>query len=948
MVNPASRSRSMRRSRLFRRDHLYRLTTLLLVAMPVIGYPALLVAQAPAAGGRRILSIDFDCAAPIDRQGLLQMMPFKVGDALQATDLALARERLMLTDIFSEVEVTAQPRPEGVAVVARLVRKAILNALRFRGNDALSTIDLTRVVRLREGTVVTEEQERAAASRLRERYAAEGFDAALVTVEQQVLSPGEVDVTFRIAEGPPLLIGAIDIEGPLPVSMEELRSALGLEVGDRYVRSRRRKAEAAAVRLLREKHYYEAEVNGKWQPTAPNQGILRFTIDPGPLVEVHFIGNEHFSDQYLLGLMDLQTRPIVTDGTWRELARRARRAYQEAGYYVAQVDLRIEPGPPKAVRFTITEGESYRIGKVTFEGNRHLSARTLLAPMATRPPSWIPWRRGVLLDDVFDDDLKRLWFLYRRHGFEEAQIVDTHTRFDAQHGKVYIEVLIEEGRQTIVREITQSGTELLASNVPELQTAVGRPLDPEQVEADRRTLADALARLGYAAAAVTTKVDTRRDGDTDAATVGFTAVPGEQQRVGTIIVQDDIDTRWRVITRELPFKSGDPLDPEALRLGQSAIARLGLFRSVQVRSLETKPAGTTRDVGVSVSESPPGTLQWGVGYNTRDGFRGFTEVGYNNLQGLARRISLRGEFAIEPSGGAPSEYLGNLGFREPRLGDTPWTFRTNLIAQRSTVLIYPYNFERFAAIPAVERFLRPGLQVGLEYQAEQTQVFDVEPDVLAFNPQDQGRLRTFSLSPFVLYDGRDDAFLPHRGVFESMRVKFAPAQLGSGIPFVKILAQHSQYIPIVDDVTYAYALRGGWARAYTDGNQVPIRERFFLGGRTTVRGFSENSVGPQGNLGNPIGGDWAVNINSQVTFPLIFGLGGEVFADGGGAYVEHCPSGQGISGCAINFENFRRSAGLGLRYVTPVGPITLEYGFKLDRRSDESVGAVAFSIGTIF
>ncbi|MGH3054235.1 MAG: BamA/OMP85 family outer membrane protein, partial [Gaiellaceae bacterium] len=493
-----------------------------------------------------------------------------------------------------------------------------------------------------------------------------------------------------------------------------------LKAGDRYARSRRRQSQTDIVRFFRALRYYEVEVNGKWQPGELHRGTLRFTIDPGPRFEVQFVGNEYFSDKRLLGLMDLETRPIVTDGTWRELARRARRAYQEAGYYFAAVDLHIEPGPPKTVRYRITEGESYRIGGVTFEGNHGLSAQALLAPMATRPPSWIPWRRGVLLDDVFDDDLKRLWFLYRRYGFEDAEIVDAQTRFDSALHKVYVEVIIEEGRQTFVREIVQSGTELLAAHPPELQVAANQPLNPEQVEADRRTLSDAFARLGYAQAEVKTEVSTRPDGDVDAATVQFTAVPGEERRVGTIIVQDDLDTRWHVITRELPFKSGDPLDPDALQQGQSALYRLGLIRSVTVKPLETKTAGERRDVGVSVSEKPPGTFQWGAGYNTRDGFRGFTEVAYDNLQGLARRISLRGEFAIEPENASPSEYLGNLGFREPRLGDTLWTFRTNFLAQRTTRLIDPYSLERFAFIPAIERFLAPGLQVGLEYQAEQT------------------------------------------------------------------------------------------------------------------------------------------------------------------------------------------------------------------------------------
>jgi outer membrane protein assembly factor BamA len=83
-------------------------------------------------------------------------------------------------------------------------------------------------------------------------------------------------------------------------------------------------------------------------------------------------------------------------------------------------------------------------------------------------------------------------------------------------------------------------------------------------------------------------------------------------------------------------------------------------------------------------------------------------------------------------------------------------------------------------------------------------------------------------------------------------------------------------------------------------------------------------------------------------FPLVFRMGGVGFVDGGGLYLQKCPSGQGLQNCAINLENFRRSAGLGVRYVTPVGPISLEYGFKLDRRIDESIGEVHFSIGTIF
>ena len=169
------------------------------------------------------------------------------------------------------------------------------------------------------------------------------------------------------------------------------------------------------------------------------------------------------------------------------------------------------------------------------------------------------------------------------------------------------------------------------------------------------------------------------------------------------------------------------------------------------------------------------------------------------------------------------------------------------------------------------------------------QVFDVAADVLAFNPRDEGRLRTFSLGPFLIYDGRDDAFIPRRGVYDSLRLRLAPGELGSDVPFVKLQVQHTHYVPVVNDVIFLYSARGGWALALKSGDQIPIRERFFLGGRTTVRGFSENTIGPKGALqfdsrgrptgagGDPLGGDFVLNLNTEIRFPIAFGVGGAVF-----------------------------------------------------------------------
>jgi len=892
----------------------------------------------PDATGQPIVGIELDCAAPIDRQGLLQILPVHVGNPLAEDGVEATRARLLQTHIFTDVSIEVRATPGGVVVVAHLVREVILNALRFRGNHTLGDDELRRVARLHEGTALTDELRDGAVTRLRERYVAQGFETVRVTSVVVTRSPGEVDLTIRIHEGPPLEIVAIEIDGELPIGVDELRKALPISVGDRFVAAERRTAQAALVARLRREGYYEADVEATWARGAGYGGTLRFTVQPGPRFTVRFTGNRRFKSAELLALMELAKRPIITDGTWRELARRAQRAYQEDGYYFARVTVRIDTGPPRQVHFDVSEGERYHVVEVRVEGNRALSAGMLRASMATRRPSWIPWRRGFFLDDVFDDDLKRLWYLYRRHGFEAAQIVDARTHFDASRGEVSITVYIEEGRQTIVRAVERSGLDVVGET-PTLQTRVGEPLDPEAVDADRRTLLSALAQAGYAQAEVAATVTTATDGDGAGATVRFVARPGTAQRVGTIVVQNNVDTRSRVIVRELPFASGDPLNPEALVQGQTNVYRLGLFRSVNVRPVETPAEGETRDVTVDVSEKPAGTMQWGAGYNTRDGLRGFLEVGYANLQGLARRLSLRGEFSYNPGDSAPNEYVGTLGFREPRLGNTKWRLRMDLLAQRSTRSVDQFSLERFAFIPAIERTILPGLEAGFETQVEQAHVFDVKPDVLAFNPRDEGDLRTISVGPFAVYDRRDDPFVPRRGTSDSLRVRFAPRQLGSDIPLVKVIGQHSHYVPLNDDFTFVYATRAGWARAYEGHDQVPIRERFFLGGRTTVRGFDENSIGPEGSLGDPLGGDLVLNLNGELRFPLAFGLGGAVFTDGGGVYLQER---------AISIHDFRRSAGLGLRYITPVGPLSLDYGFKLDRRQGESVGEVHFSIGTIF
>jgi len=909
----------------------------------------------PATAGLPVTAVDIRCDAPVDAEGLRGMLPFVIGEPLPPDGLDRARTLLAETGIFSApIDVATEPRDDGLAVVITLARLPVINLIWIRGNDTISQSRVFRLIRVRENALLSASLLEESVERVRREYRNQGFDAVQVDAVVTPQAPGEVDITFRIREGEPTLIAAIEVdsEEALPLTRAELDEAIDLEIGDRHTREGNRAAVKRLIALFRGRDYYEVAVRSRWEPGPAATGTLRFRIEAGPLFAVSFTGNERFSVDTLLGLMDLQTRAIVTDGTWRDLGKRIRRRYQEAGFYFARVDVAIDQDDPKAVRFTIKEGERYRVGAVRFDGTLGLPVSQLRSQMTTGSRGLRVWRTPVLLDDVLNDDLKRLWFFYRQHGYLSAEIVDKRLDFDPAAGTVDVTVVVESGPQTTVREIVPVGFEPAGGALPAFQSRIGAPLGTDAVEADRAALQRRLVERGYENATVTADIVTARDGDGLAGTVRLTATPGAQVRVGAVVVQNAVDTRWNLIARQVRVAPGGPLDEPALLQGQSRLFRLGLFRSVTVRPLESGPAPGVRDVGISVTERPPGNLLWGGGYNTRDGLRMFGEVANSNLQGMGRRLSLRGDFSIDPGQGfTPDQYIGALGYRVPLVFGTEWTARATLLANRSTRSVDQFSIERYAFVPALERPFQRGLIVGVDYLVERSRSFNLAAPVLAFNPQDAEWMWTFGPGPFALYDGRDDPFLTRRGFLDSLTTRIAPAQLGSSVPFATVLAQHSQFVPVLDDVIFVYSLRGGYGDAFDAGEQVPIRERFFLGGRTTVRGFSENSIGPTvGKANDPLGGDLMANVNVELRFPLLWGFGGAVFSDAGGVYLQNCKAAndEPIQNCAITFDNFRRSAGLGLRYITPVGPLGLDYGIKLDRRAGESFGEIHFSVGNIF
>jgi outer membrane protein insertion porin family len=889
------------------------------------------------------------------------LLPLRRGRPVSAEDLAESERVLERAEVFRAIDVETRAEEGGALVIFHLKRKRVVTDVSVRGYDYLKWRDVYRLLRVRTGSFYDPALIAAARERLVTHYRQNGYPHAQVTSKVRK-HPGEAEVQFTIDEGQPATILAAVVTGSTGVPADELEHALRKLVDQPSRRAAPRDGERLLRQQLREARYYDAEIDSEWVPSGDDAGVLWFTVDAGTRTEVELVGNEARCRTQLLELMDLNSRLIVTDGTWRELARRMTRSYQEAGYYHVRVRLKIGEGDPRRVVFTITEGRRYEVRKVRFAGNDQVASETLRAEMNTQPGRWLPWpRRGAFVREVFNEDLRRLWYYYHAQGFDEAEIVDAPVQVDDDTGAIDVTVVIAEGPRTIVAAVHPPDLSGLppAQQNPPLTVRPGEPLLPADLEADTKTILRALRSDGYTDATVEAVVTRRSTAEVAPATVDWRITRGPRREIGAIVVQGNVETHDDVILQQLPFQPGDPLDLEALQRGQDKVYQLGTYRSVGVQPLG--PPSEVQDVGVAVMPRPPGNIQWGAGYNTRDGITGYGELTYDNVAHRARRITIRGSGSVIPDDPSQTQFLALLGYREPRLFHSDWQWNSELIGERSTKTIDQFSVLRGSWGNGLSRDLLPRLKGGAELQLERADVFNVEPK--SFLSVDEGVGYTTALSPFAIYDGRNDPFSPTSGVFESLRLRYAPPGL-STVQFGKVNFQHSQAFPLASWLSFIYSARAAYGHAFSGAPLLPIRERYFLGGATTVRGFAENSLGPTDPFGNPTGGDLAMVLSLEWRVPIIYQLSAAVFQDNGALFLTQCddqcqrngfPNPQqtplpapAVRGNAFTWKNIRHSVGPGLRYMTPVGPISLDYGFKLDRRSGESIGEVHFSISGTF
>jgi len=866
---------------------------------------------------------------------LSQLINVKAGDVFSRAAVRRGLELLYLKGMFRDIRVDGYPEQSGVRLEYTFFPVTLIDKVEIQGNSALSQSLISETLPRLEGKELRDERLPGLRTELIALYQAHGYFETTVSFRTGPLrTPHRVVLHIDINEGLPTIIEDISFSGNTVFKDRQLLAIMKSRVHAPLDRDLLLDRDLEAVL----KKYTDADYPAA-KPGPVNirfegrKAFVRVFGTEGPRVLVRFTGNRAFRASKLKQALLIWSEHDVSESGLYSSADKVRTLYREAGYADVAVEVvkKEEPGLLD-LEFVITEGTRVAAGKIEFRGNTAFPTRELKGGMALREPGW--FRTPPFREDLLNKDLDSLRDRYNEAGYLSATIKRKITRSaDGLRADVLLE--LTEGARTMTGTVTFEGNTVFS--VSELLQTVGLkpggPFNDRVVDDDRYRILSAYSNKGY----LYTRVEADKAPRDGAVDVRYRIIEDKVVTIGRIILRGNERTKDHVVMRELAVKPGDAYDYGAILTSQQRIYRLGYFRLAKFEPLHPGEREYVKDMLFTVEERPAGYGEFSVGYGDLDRLRGSVEAGYRNLWGTAGYTSLRYE---------ESDILKRAIFNYKK----PWFLDRRLDAVFSLVWsdakhlnsdtreIY-YQTRKTTATFGIEKSYER-FKPSLTYQFENVVNYNVKSEA-QMSPEDSGRVLVSSLSPALIWDLRDDVFNPRKGALFGVVLKEASRLLWSQADFSKLTVQGGLFLPVNSSVL-AFSGRGGWAWPYSNTTEVPIHERFYMGGSTTVRGYTQDSIGPgakdaSGNL-IPKGGQSMAVFNAEFRVNPGEGLGFVLFTDAGNVWP----------GQAINLNDLRASYGAGIRYGTPVGPLRIDYGQKIHKRTDESPGELHFNIGNTF
>lgn len=738
-----------------------------------------------------------------------------------------------------------------------------------------------------------------------------------------------------------VVVRDIRIEGLQRIEPGTVFSYLPIQIGDRVTEQ----GTADAVRVLFATGFFRdvrIELDGE---------VLVIAVEERPAIgAVEVSGSKEFDKEQLLkALRDtgLAESRIFDRALLDRAEQELKRQYLGRGKYNVKIVSTVTPLERNrvAIQIAVEEGEDARIKEIKIVGAKAFKESQLRDEFKLSTPTWMTWytKADQYSRQKLTGDLESLRSFYLNRGFLEFVVDSTQVSVSPDRQDVFITIVINEGEKFTVKDVRLAGDML--GRDEEFKSLVtikpGETFSNERLQSASKAITDRLGELGYAFASVTPLPEI----DREKREVAFRMQvdPGRRVYVRNINISGNAKTRDEVIRREMRQFEASWYDSDRIRLSRNRIDRLGYFKEVAVDTVPVPGTSDQVDVNLRVEERPLGALTLGVGFSSTDSLVLSGSITQQNFLGTGTNVALE----VNTSKLRQTLAVSHI--------DPYWT--EDGVSRSLSIFTRKFKPEELdsANTYSVDS-AGLGARFGIPYTEEdriflggnfEQNKYGGDPALWPQRIQDEvasfgtSTLDAYSLTLGWARDSRDSSLAPTRGRSQYVNLDYA-TPIGT-LEFVRLTYGHQYFYPLTRSMTYAINGEVGWGVGL-NGKEYPILKNFYVGGIGSVRGFEAGGIGQVDADGASLGGNRKLVLNNELLFPLP-GMAQDrtirlfTFLDIGSVWTE---------GEQFDLGTLRASVGVGLSWLSPVGPLKLSLGSAVVKEESDRLQKFQFQIGTGF
>lgn len=846
-------------------------------------------------------------------------------------------------------------------------RSTRINQLTFEGMRAISESEAKTLFGVNLQDVLNQDALIAGAEKLRQQYNQIGYRNASIDIEMPSEEPGNVQIHVKVKEGVQTLVGSIQFTSPNTELNKAIGNRLSRQRGDALTDAELADIHKRIRDFLSTQGYIRTEILGPEINFNADESRAQLTYKLSKVDSylIEYLGNQDISASTLNTALDLGNFYSASPSIGSELAIKVKNLYLARGF--ARVEVQSEeldgrrPFRRKII-LNIDEGPKIKIARFEFSGNISRDSNYYKRILKRQSSDLI--QREYYNKEDLDQGFRGLLIELQNEGHLLAKINSTRTQYNKERNQVSVYVNLDEGPLTKIESIHFIGNNSLPAE--ELLGVIA--LKPDEalrlgnLEKAIQNLRSHYQEKGYIEMTLLNDKDDLviYNDDNTLARLNFKIYEGPMVTVASIVLDGNTFTKDHVLLKVIDLQPKDTVTPSKLDEAKAKLQRTGYFNTVEVRTLEEKTSTANRTLVIKVAERDPGLFTMGLGATSDQGLtlRGYAGIAYNNILGTGRGVSIRTDGNYNVTKFKYAEYKVAMGYLEPYLLDTKFRGRVNL---SWSSLITDYEIWKVSDVRQTT------YSIERDFTSHVTGIWDVwslatvkdrgiNPEIpLPTTVQDIA-----TMGPTLELDYRDNPFVPTQGNFTTISAEYSSPEIGSTktdptrltkeIKFARATGAFTQYarLPFLRNnyMVWANSVRGGYLENLSETGGVPYDKKgFYLGGSSTIRGFDGSSeyFPTKTQLGIGQTDTYYLTtaatmymVKSEIRFPLFGNVGGGLFYDGGAVLIKDLQLD----------DSYRDAIGIGFHYITPVGPLNIEFAWKLDKKEHESPYQMHLSIGS--